>query len=514
MICPNCHSENRDGAKFCNECGFPLSGKIAAFAAEADDAKDIPASEPVEPEPQTAEAAEVSEAEEAPVAADLSPEPEPVEEPDISGNLERTLPTIDVEGVNVDEDGNEFDFDPFDDADTPEFDYDEEDSDLPYEDEEEYTDETGAIPPIPPIDPDRTADLSGIECLVEPGYVPPQASWKTGDTMQMPRIEGQEAPKQREFRAPDANAKRGGKGKVVAIVVAVLVFAAIAAAGITYQMELWGGKMVPDVVGLTQSEAQSVLEGKGFTVRATQVKSDETEGIVLLMDPSANARQETGTEVVIHVSIARTIPDVVGKQRDEAQALLTEEAFENVKVTEQKSDEAPGTVLDITPAAKGKAKAATPITLTVAVPYTVPEVAGKGWDDAKAALEAETYVALAYYVYDDSVTPGTVVGTDPAAGTQLASGSNVTVNVAKSRGSELEAAARSYLQSAGSISIGGTMYEIASVDGVSYQGNDQTSFTITGSAVTTLDGETVRGSTRQRTGTITWNSANEIVSIA
>ncbi|MFR3090604.1 MAG: zinc-ribbon domain-containing protein [Eggerthella lenta] len=23
MICPNCQSENKDGAKFCNDCGFP-----------------------------------------------------------------------------------------------------------------------------------------------------------------------------------------------------------------------------------------------------------------------------------------------------------------------------------------------------------------------------------------------------------------------------------------------------------------------------------------------------------
>ena len=25
MECPSCHSDNRDGAKFCNECGAPLT---------------------------------------------------------------------------------------------------------------------------------------------------------------------------------------------------------------------------------------------------------------------------------------------------------------------------------------------------------------------------------------------------------------------------------------------------------------------------------------------------------
>ncbi|WP_241675531.1 zinc-ribbon domain-containing protein, partial [Gordonibacter urolithinfaciens] len=33
MICPNCRSENKEGAKFCNECGFPLTGRMAAVAA-------------------------------------------------------------------------------------------------------------------------------------------------------------------------------------------------------------------------------------------------------------------------------------------------------------------------------------------------------------------------------------------------------------------------------------------------------------------------------------------------
>lgn len=33
MICPHCHSINREGAKFCDECGLPLTGKIAEMAA-------------------------------------------------------------------------------------------------------------------------------------------------------------------------------------------------------------------------------------------------------------------------------------------------------------------------------------------------------------------------------------------------------------------------------------------------------------------------------------------------
>ncbi len=187
------------------------------------------------------------------------------------------------------------------------------------------------------------SDFSGFdECLVDAGYVPPKKSWGPGDTMEMPRIEGQAAPKQKEFRAPDANQKKGGKGKIVAIVLVCLLAVGGAAAGVTYYLELWGGKMLPDVVGMTQSDAVYVLESKGFAVHEEKIKSDDTEGVVLLMDPVAGSREEEGTEVAIHVSEARTIPDVAGKQRDEAAALLEKDGFEKVSFVTEKSNEREG----------------------------------------------------------------------------------------------------------------------------------------------------------------------------
>ena len=372
----------------------------------------------------------------------------------------------------MDEDGNEFDFGDIDDA--------------PAADGGQQA----AVPSAA-----VTADLSGLdECLVDSSYTPPAAAWRSGDTMEMPRVEGKAAPKQKEFRAPDPREKKHGRGRVVAIVIVLLLAAAAAAAGITYQMELWGGKVVPDVAGMTQADATYQLEGKGFTVRATQVKSDETEGLVLLTDPGSGGRAEEGSEVVIHVAVPRIVPDVVGKTRDEAAKLLEAEDFARVTFAEEKSDTAEGTVLSVTPEAGEKAKASTDITVTVAVPFTVPDVANQPLDAAKAALEEASYVPEVAYYYTEDVPEGTVVGTSPAAGEKLASGSSVTVNVAMSRASVLVPAAKDYLSSIGTISLGGTTYEIVSVDDVKYTGYNQTSFTVTAAAVTTLDGETVRGS--------------------
>ncbi|WP_241963667.1 PASTA domain-containing protein [Gordonibacter sp. 28C] len=518
MICPNCRSDNKEGAKFCNECGFPLTGRMAAVAAAstsdatlrsiaADGPADEDAAAPSVDEGPDGEG--VPEAAEAPGAGegtsgeDDAPEPAPKKDAAArssqgSGPLDpASLPVIGLAGVDVDEDGNEFDFGDIDDADP---------ADARAEDE-------GRDARVPSAA--VTADLSGLdECLVDPGYTPPQAAWRSGGTMEMPRVEGKAAPKQKEFRAPDPREKKHGRGRVVVIVLVLLAVAAAAAAGITYQMEMWGGKIVPDVTGMTRADATYQLEGKGFTVRATQVKSDETEGLVLLTDPEAGWRAEKGTEVVIHVAVARTIPDVVGKPKDEAAKLLEAEDFERVTFVDEKSDTAEGTVLAVSPDAGEKAKATTNVTVTVAVPFTVPDVANQTLDAAKAALEEAAYVPEVAYYYTEDVPEGTVVGTNPAAGEKLASGSMVTVNVAKSRASVLVAAAKDYLASAGTLSIGGTTYEIISVDSVEYTAYNQTSFTVTAAAVTTLDGETVRGSAKQKSGTIVWDDSNNIVSIS
>lgn len=514
MICPNCQSDNKEGAKFCNECGFPLTGRMAAVAAAStSDAtlRSIAADEvPEAPEDDAVEAPEAADAAtdgldpdfEGVVSAD---EPATADEPGTSGPLDRSsLPAIDVAGVNVDENGNAFDFSSVGD--------------------DEAARAADDLTPFVPRRPDEEpvsgrSDFSGFdECLVDAGYVPPKKSWGPGDTMEMPRIEGQAAPKQKEFRAPDANQKKGGKGKIVAIVLICLLAVGGAAAGVTYYLELWGGKMLPDVVGMTQSDAVYVLESKGFAVHEEKIKSDDTEGVVLLMDPTAGAREETGSEVTIHVSEARTIPEAVGKQRDEVAAQLEKDGFDNVTFVTEKSDEHEGLVLGIVPEAGSKAKANTEITVTVAVPYTVPDVANKTWDEASKLLQDEGYEPVASYVYDESVAPGTVLGTDPAAGAKADSGSTVTVSIALSRASELEQAALSYLggvQGSGEpITIGGTAYLVDSVDAVKYEGNETTSFTITGRAVTSLDGETVYGSSKQKSGAIVWTSDNAIASIS
>lgn len=519
MICPNCQSENKEHAKFCNECGFPLTGRIATVAAAStsDEAlravADKPAFAFVEKHAETQESRTSDEApsenddpsDEKPMDSSASQAPSP-DSLQNSGPLDPSqIPLVGIAGVDVDEEGNEFDF--------GEIDSDEDHADTQSEDHEAA--DPSSHDEREESDASKTADLSGLdECLVDAHYTPPQSAWRSGGTMEMPRVEGAAAPQQKEYHAPDPHAKKHGKGRIVVIVAIVLVIAAAAAVGITYRMELWGGKVLPDVMGMTQADATYQLEDKGFTVRVTQVKSDETEGLVLLMDPGAGSRAEKGSEVVLQVAVPRTIPDVTGKTKDEAVSLFDEAGFDHVSFVDAKSDGTEGTVLSLSPEAGTKAKASTPIEAKIAVPYTVPDVAGASSDDAVAALKDASYAANVVYYYTEDVAEGSVVSTDPAAGAKLASGSTVTVSVAMSRASVLVPKAKDYLAKAGTLQLGGTTYEIISVDAVKYTGNNQTAFTITVAAITTLDGETVRGSSKQKNGTITWDDANNVVSVS
>ncbi len=368
------------------------------------------------------------------------------------------------------------------------------------------------------------ADLSGFdEYLVNPGYMPARSAWRAGDTMQMPALKDVESPKQKEFKAPTDPHKpsrkgKGMAGKIVAAVIAVLIVAAAVAAGVTYQMEMWGGKIIPNVVGMTQADATFVLENKGFIVRTTSVASDDTEGMVLLMDPGADARQEEGSEVVIHVSTSRLVPDVVGKSQEEAVRLFADNGFENVTYVQESSDEDAGTVLSVSPEAGEKAKAKSAITVTVAQPYTVPDVTGMTPSQAAAAIEEAGLTSSTVTVYSESIPEGYMIGIDPTSGTEVSSSTVVTISVAKSRGTELVAAARSYLASGSLKASDGSTFTISSVNSCTYQGNDEVAFTATGVASTsvTVLGQTlsVSGDSKQVSGTIGFDAYNNVTSLS
>ena len=629
MICPSCHTENRDGAKFCDECGAKLpraafeqiEGAEPAQALNIIDNEETTEGEAVpdmhEADAENAEAADggqdgediesraVVQLDDAPTsdedvedAGDMacSNEEAAVGDADDADGSDTALHDAAQPQQDVTESSQEAEEDAANQFEGSHGDADDVGHqrthvlDLPdirnLAFESEKTQTLGPKPASPAIKSGWEPDLSGFdEFLVYPGYVPPKAAWHSGDTMQMPRITDADLSQQKDFIAPDPNKKKRdrkkkkaekvkacesqqhnqenskqtqpaaaqpekeqpkhaekestpvapdmkpkdekkpeSKGKrlpgsrIAAIVALAVLIAASAAAGVTYQMELWGGKVVPDVTGMTQADATYMLQNKGFAVRSTTVPSDSTEGLVLLMDPSAGARQQEGAEVVIHVSASRTVPKVVGSSQDSALKALSDNGFENVDVQLERSDEPEGTVLSVSPEEGEKAKASTGITLKVAQAYTVPDVSGMSYNQAVQAIKDAGLSYTAVYVYSETASEGAIMGVEPAAGSKVPSDTVVVISLAKSRASELTAAARSYLTSTTLTASDGSSFTVSSVDSVSYQGNDTVAFTASGKASKSVSvlGQTisVAGNSKQVSGTITFDSSNNVASVS
>lgn len=278
------------------------------------------------------------------------------------------------------------------------------------------------------------------------------------------------------FPGPSARPPRA-KGPIIAAACIALAVVLAAVAGGTYMAELWGGKTIPEVVGLSQPEAVDALAAKGFAAQAVEMKSDEPQGTVLSSDPEQGHRAEEGSTVTLSVAAPRIVPAIVGATSDEAAQALEAEGFTAVTYTEEKSNEAAGTVLAVSPEAGTEAKSGDAITVTVAVPYTVPDVEGMSEADAKAALEAEGYeVSTEWYTTED-IEEGTAVSTDPAAGSELNSGSEVTLYVAHSRGTELVDLTREILPGANLTNDEGS-FKVENIKSCTYRGDGEVLYTV------------------------------------
>lgn len=308
---------------------------------------------------------------------------------------------------------------------------------------------------------------------------------------------------------------RSQKPLIIGLCALVLV-AALAVAGGTYYAELWGGRTIPDVIGMAQDAAIEDLEQKAFAVEATSVPSDEPEGTVIGCEPACGSRVEEGSTVMLTVATPRLVPKVKGLSQQEATDALAAEGFTAIEYKEKKSNKDEGTVLSVNPKAGEEAKADTPITLTVAVPFTVPNVEGKSQDEAVKLLEDEGYnVSTDWYVTED-IEEGTAVSTDPEAGTKLDSGSDVTLYIAHSRGTELRELTASILPGA-TLTIDKVTYQVQDVKSTSYRGDGEVNYTVTAKKyeVVTLPfglGEKTYYDDKVQTieGGIVWDDNNEV----
>ena len=235
-----------------------------------------------------------------------------------------------------------------------------------------------------------------------------------------------------EVRAPDDERRRPRWPWALAAV--LLAVGAVVAA-----LLLSGAEQVavPNVVGSDVTVATDRLERDGFDVTVVRGNSPQPRNTVIGQDPSGGATADEGSEVRLNVSDGpqiRAVPDVVGEGRRAARRTLTEAGFEVRERREPSADVRENRVVSQSPSGNGQAAEGSTITIVTSTgpeQVTVPDVVGRSEDDARAALEDAGLDVSVRPQESEDAEPGTVLEQDPAAGTEVARDSTVTIAVAE-----------------------------------------------------------------------------------
>jgi serine/threonine-protein kinase len=192
---------------------------------------------------------------------------------------------------------------------------------------------------------------------------------------------------------------------------------------------------VPNVVGMSQSEAEGLLSSRGLQADAHTVPSDETEGTVVAQSPPADELVDTQTVVRINIATGPQpvgVPDVLGRSYSDALATLQGLGFA-VRRIDVQSNEPAETVLNQAPSANSAAPKGSTVTLKVSEGPTttaVPDVTELDQDTATATLRSAGFqVVVQQRDTTDPAEDGVVLTQTPSGGKQGTIGSTVTIVV-------------------------------------------------------------------------------------
>jgi eukaryotic-like serine/threonine-protein kinase len=191
---------------------------------------------------------------------------------------------------------------------------------------------------------------------------------------------------------------------------------------------------VPDVVGIQESLAVADIRDEGLEPNVRRrPHSDVERGVVFEQEPEPPVRMEKGNFVTILVSSGKPkvqVPNVVGRSRDDAVAALRDAKL-RFRVVEINSGKEVNSVTAQAPKAGEIVVEGTQVRINVSKgpkPIAVPNVVGMAYESAASVLQGAGFAVAREDVEDDAPT-GTVVGQTPAADTQAARNSTVTLQV-------------------------------------------------------------------------------------
>ena len=220
-------------------------------------------------------------------------------------------------------------------------------------------------------------------------------------------------------------------------------YAFIAAAVVLTVLATGCLRTIPDVRGMTQTEAEASLRGAGLTAGAVTFQNSATvaAGRVIGQDPGASSLVQEGSGVDLVFSLGPvvgpvSVPAVTGLTRAAAEGVLTDAGL-TVGTIEQdySSTVAAGLVISQSPEADMVVAAGSSVDLVLSLglePVEVPDVAAMPSTDAEAAITAAgLVVGTIGSEYSLTIPSGDVISQSPDAGTEVAPASSVNVIVSQ-----------------------------------------------------------------------------------
>lgn len=201
--------------------------------------------------------------------------------------------------------------------------------------------------------------------------------------------------------------------------------------------------VVPQLVGLTQAQAEELLKARGLYVAVKTSRYDEEarENVILGQEPQPGDRLKVHKRV--HVVISRgsrklTVPDLAGLTLAQARVRINEADLEmGPLVSARSSHMVEGAIVTHDPPAGVEYFKGSPVTLLVSagpeeIAFVMPDLIGRNVDDVMMFLQ-DAGLRLGDIHDEDyeGVEPGTITQQEPKAGGRVAAQDIISLSVVR-----------------------------------------------------------------------------------
>ena len=247
-------------------------------------------------------------------------------------------------------------------------------------------------------------------------------------------LEGGAAP------AAPAAAPAEKKSSLAWLWITLGVIGVLAIVGIILAIVFTGGGgtvEVPDVVGMSESQAQQTLDNAGLKMETEDkyiTSQSQQVGVVVDQEPAAGGKVDEGDTIKLKVSAELTMPNLLGMTQKDAEDALDKAGLKSITVSEAPVTDTSliGKVTAQDPSAGTAVTENTRVSLEIGKEsefVTVPNVVGLDQASAESALKNAGLEVKVEEQQSPAVPEGRVISQNPSAGTNVEKKTTVTIVV-------------------------------------------------------------------------------------